>query len=515
MMVAYKNQQTAMTLRELLTGICETAYLPEIEIQGLALDSRKVDTGYAFIALEGQIDHGLVYAQAAVSRGAVVVLCDAKFDQYCQQVLLQMMARVICVPIKNLSDRLSELAIKLYGPAHNELFIVGVTGTDGKTSVSHFIAQAMNRAYGSAAVIGTLGNGVLSNSVHAGQFDESTHTTPDIISLHEMLADYKQQGARHVSMEVSSHGLNQQRVSGIDFNVAILTNLSRDHLDYHGSIDAYKAAKKALFTDYVTAALVLNADDPFGRELYEEFKDSRNIWLYGLDKDGIKTPGQYAIAESIKTQSDGMSFVLNSSHGTAQISVQLMGEFNIYNVLACFCTLIQSGVNFNHAIKYIADLSTVPGRMELLHEAGKPSVVIDYAHTPQALSLALKNARKHVSGRLICVFGCGGDRDTGKRPLMAQSAEQFADLLIVTNDNPRSEDPQRIINDIKVGISDEKYLLVETDRRKAIEQAIATADEKDLVLIAGKGHENYQLMGNKKISFNDRQVAINCLESIK
>jgi len=319
-------------------------------------------------------------------------------------------------------------------------------------------------------------------------------------------------------MEVSSHGLDQQRVAGIDFNVAILTNLSRDHLDYHGTIEAYKAAKKRLFSEHAQAAMILNADDAFGCELYEAFTDpanvntAHNIWLYGLEKraltkNALSSARLYAIAEGVKTRHDGMVFMLNSSHGMAQVRVQLMGEFNIYNVLACFCTLIQSGINFNHAIKYIGNLHTVPGRMELLHEPGKPSVVIDYAHTPQALSQALENARKHVSGKLICVFGCGGDRDRGKRPLMAQGAERLADVLIVTSDNPRNEDPQDIINDIKAGIGDEAHLLIETDRRKAILQAIAMADEKDLVLIAGKGHENYQLIGNEKINFNDRLVA--------
>ncbi len=519
MMAACESQQSAMTLKQLLAGICETQYLPDIEIQGLGLDSRKVDMGYAFIALEGEFDHGLAYAEAAVSRGAVVVLCDAKFDQYCQQILSGIMTRVICVPVKNLLDKLDELAARFYGSAHKALFIAAVTGTDGKTSVSHFVAQAMNQAYGSAGVIGTLGNGILKNEIT--DLDESTHTTPDIISLYEMLADYKHQGVKHVSMEVSSHGLDQQRVSGTEFDVVILTNLSRDHLDYHGSIEAYKSAKKKLFSEHKAATMVLNADDDFGYELYEEFKNSRNIWLYGLDGGRLKKNASnlcagenadYVFAESIKTNHNGMTFLLNSSQGSAQVSTGLMGEFNIYNSLACFCVLIQSGINFNHAVKYLERLSTVCGRMELLKISGQPAVVIDYAHTPQALSQALSNVRKHTSGKLICVFGCGGERDTGKRPLMAQVAEKFSDLVIVTSDNPRNEDPVGIINDIKSGIKNELCLIIEMHRQKAIEQAINIASENDLILIAGKGHEEFQIIGNEKVSFNDRQVALSYLE---
>ncbi len=505
MMAALNDQQYGMTLSQLLSGICTTDYLPDIEIQGLALDSRKIQTGYAFVAMEGQLEHGLAYAEAAVNRGAVVVLCDAKFDQYCQQILSRIMARVICVPIKNLQHKLNEIANKFYSGAHKKLFIAGITGTDGKTSVSHFIAQAMYQAYSTAAIIGTLGNGEINH------LDEATHTTPDIMSLHEMLADYSRRSIKHVAMEVSSHGLDQKRVSGIDFDVTILTNLSRDHLDYHGDLQSYKEAKKKLFTEHVAATLVVNADDGFGREIYMQLKDCRSIWLYGLNKARASEAELFACAEAVVTGKDGMKFLLVSSHGSAEIVLKLIGVFNIYNVLACFCTLIHSGVNFNHAVKYLGNLTTVPGRMELLTEVGKPAVVIDYAHTPEALTQALKNVRNHVSGKLICVFGCGGERDAGKRSLMAKSAEQLADFLIITNDNPRNEDPERIIDDIKSGIKNESQLIIETDRRKAIVLAIDMAGKNDLILIAGKGHETYQIIGSKKIDFNDRQVVLECL----
>ena len=506
MMAAMKNQQTVMTLKQLLADVCEVEYFPEIEIKGLALDSRKVKPGYAFVALKGELEHGLVYAEAALGKGAVVVLCDAEFDQYCQQILSKLMVRVVCVPVKNLQSKLGEIANKFFDKPSQEIFVAGVTGTDGKTSVSHFIAQAMNQESSPAAVIGTLGNGIID------KLEESTHTTPDAISVHEMMADFKRQGVRHIAMEVSSHGLDQERIVGVDLNVAVLTNLSRDHLDYHGSIEEYKKAKKKIFTNDSDQTLILNADDDFGDELYGEFSKTKKIWMYGLNARKVRSSKLYVFADNIKNKHDGISFLLESSHGAAQVKVGLIGEFNVYNVLACFCVLIESGVNFNYAIKRIEKLHTVAGRMELLAQSNKPSVVIDYAHTPEALAQALKNVRNHVSGKVICVFGCGGDRDTGKRSLMAKAAEELSDLVIVTNDNPRNEDPQKIIADIQSGISAETNLIIETDRRKAIFQAINLAGESDLVLVAGKGHERFQIIGSERMPFNDKQISLEALE---
>lgn len=507
MMAAIKDQAKSLTLKELLSDVCEVEYFPEIEIKGLTLDSRKVKPGFAFVALEGQLDHGLVYAEAALNRGAVVIICDSQFDQYCQQILTSLMVRVVCVPVNNLQSKLGEIANKFFDKPSQEIFVTGVTGTDGKTSVSHFISQAMNQADKPAAVIGTLGNGVVD------KLEESTHTTPDVISLHEMMADFKQRGINNVAMEVSSHGLDQERIVGIDFNVAVLTNLSRDHLDYHGDIASYKQAKKKLFSNETNQTLVLNADDEFGEELLTELSGKKTIWLYGLNEKKVKNSQLYAYACEIENQHDGIRFLLESSHGTAAVSLKLIGEFNIYNVLACFCVLIESGVNFNHAIKRLEKLHTVAGRMELLVKSDKPSVVIDYAHTPEALRQALVNVRKHASGKVICVFGCGGDRDKGKRPLMAEAAEELSDLVIVTNDNPRNESPEKIIEDVQAGIKNELHLIIETDRKKAIQQSVAMATVGDLVLIAGKGHETYQIIGEKRLPFNDKEIALDALEA--
>lgn len=505
MMAAISNQHESVTLKQLLSDVFVTSYLPEIEIYGLTLDSRKVEPGFAFVAMEGQFDHGLAYAEAAIERGAVVILCDADYDQYCQQILSRLMTKVMCVPVKNLHRKLGEIAKRFYADPARGMFVIGTTGTDGKTSVSHFIAQAMNSVTSPAAVVGTLGNGIVDAQ------KESTHTTPDIISIYEMLSEYKKQGVSAVAMEVSSHGLDQGRVSSIKFDVAVLTNLSRDHLDYHGTLEAYKQAKRKLFSEEYSKSAVLNIDDEFGAELYEEIQHGREVWLYGMNKELVMQSALYVYVDNVMQNENGISVMLHSSHGVAEVKLSLIGEFNIYNVLACFCVLMQSGMNFNHAVMRLQSLHTVRGRMELVKIKSKPSVVIDYAHTPEALSQALMSVRKHINGKLICVFGCGGDRDAGKRPLMAQVAEELSDLVIITNDNPRNEDPDRIIDDIKQGISNTINMMVEADRLKAIRHAISMASENDLVLIAGKGHEEYQLIGNKKIPFSDKKVALQCL----
>jgi len=507
MMAAKNDQAMCVTLKQLLSDFCECEYFPDVEVKGLALDSRDIEQGYIFVALEGGFDHGLAYAEAAIGRGAVAVLCDAQHDQYCQQILSKIMTMAVCIPVKNLQSKLGLLANKFYASPSEKLFVSGVTGTDGKTSVSHFIAQAMNSGDSVAAVIGTLGNGFIDH------LDESTHTTPDVFSLNSMLAQFEQQGAKNVAMEVSSHGLDQDRVLGINFDVAVLTNLTRDHLDYHGDIEAYKQAKKKLFIENDDRTLVLNIDDAFGSEIFSEFRDCRKIWLYGLNEAQAKQSKLFAYVSHVENKPEGMKFMLVSSHGSSEVNLGLIGEFNVYNALACFCVLLQSGMNFNYAIKRIEKLQTVAGRMEVIYKADKPVVVIDYAHTPAALSQALINVRRHVSGKVICVFGCGGDRDAGKRPMMAQIADELSDLVIITSDNPRNEDPASIIDEVRQGIKNELKLIVEEDRGRAIQQAINMASVDDLILIAGKGHEEFQIIANKKIPFSDKQKAIESLEA--
>jgi len=505
MMVKSINNHVAITLKQLLASYLATEFLPDIDVLGLTLDSRCVEDGFVFVALEGKFEHGLAYAEVALNQGAAAILYDADCDQYCQQILSKLMPRSVCVPIRDLQNKLGEMANQFYAKPSEQMFVTGITGTDGKTSVSHFIAQAMNNAHGAAAVIGTLGNGAINT------LTESMHTTPDVIRLHAILADLKQQDIGNVSIEVSSHGLDQKRSANVDFNVAVLTNFTRDHLDYHGDINSYKQAKKKLFAENAEKTFVLNIDDDLGAELYSEYGKKDNIWLYGLTESKARQSHLYVYASHIRNETNGTSFMLHSSMGESDVNIQLIGEFNVYNALACFSVLLENNINFNIAIRYIEKLSTVPGRMELIVNAQKPSVVIDYAHTPEALNQALINVRKHTNGKVICVFGCGGDRDAGKRPLMGEVAESLSDLIFITNDNPRTESPENIIDDIKQGLSNPVQLIVEMDREKAIQQAISLATKNDLILIAGKGHEQYQIIKNQKNAFSDKDIALQAL----
>ncbi len=501
MMAAKKSDQAAMTLKQLLADYVALDCLPDIPVTGLSLDSRDIKPGNIFVALAGHKEHGLAYAEGAVARGAVAVLCDRKFDQYCQQILSALMTQVICIPITNLKAHLGEIADHFYGQASSRLFTVGVTGTDGKTSVSHFIAQALHDQNHKSAVLGTVGNGLVDD------LQASTHTTQDVIQVHRMLAELEQQGASQVAMEVSSHGLDQGRVDGVQFDVAVLTNLGRDHLDYHGGLDEYRRAKRRLFKRPGLQALVLNVDDEFGRQLAADFQSDTAIWSYAVDSSDFKS-AHHLQASDVKVHGNGIAMHVTSPMGEADINIPLLGAFNVSNVLATLAVLLIRGIDFETAIQRLQQLKTVPGRMQTLKTAQSPLLVIDYAHTPQALSSVLSSLYQHCQGELICVFGCGGDRDKGKRPLMAQAAEQFADRVIVTDDNPRTEDGDAIIDDIFDGFSDASRAERIRDRRQAIEYAVQHAKSNDIVLIAGKGHENYQIFGYDKLPFSDYDEAL-------
>jgi len=506
MMAAFKLDPHAMTLKQLLRDYVAIDCLPDIPVTGMSMDSRDIQPGNIFVALAGNREHGLAYAEAAVARGAVAVLCDRQFDQYCQQILSALMTQVVCVPVLNLKAHLGDIASAFYGRASSRLFTVGVTGTDGKTSVSHFIAQALHQPDQPVAVLGTIGNGLVD------QLREASHTTADVIQVHRMIAEFEQQGARSLCMEVSSHGLDQGRVNAVDFDVAVLTNLGRDHLDYHGGIAEYRRAKQRLFQRPELKSVVLNLDDPFGRQLAGELPAGTDIWGYGrelADDCGVQ---HMVRATSVRVHGHGLGLHIVAPGGEADVEIPLLGEFNVANVLATLAVLLIKGIAFDDAIGRLQKLATVPGRMQVISVEREPLVVVDYAHTPQALASVLASLRKHCEAKLLCVFGCGGDRDRGKRPLMAQAAEQYADRVIVTDDNPRTEESAAIIQDIMAGFSDSDRVEVIADRRQAIAQAIREAGERDIVLIAGKGHESYQIIGRQKYPFSDSDIARACLE---
>ncbi|WP_132144651.1 UDP-N-acetylmuramoyl-L-alanyl-D-glutamate--2,6-diaminopimelate ligase [Luteibacter rhizovicinus] len=479
-----------MTLDTLLDGFAGAQGSGDIVVSGLGLDSRAVAAGDAFVALRGGKNHGLEFAASAIEHGAIVVLAETPFDA--------VELAVPTVAVDKLRDRVGDIAARFYGNPSEALDVIGVTGTNGKTSIVQLIAQALAFLGKRPATVGTLGTGM------HGAVVEGERTTPDAISMQAVLADFREAGATHVAMEVSSHALDQGRVNAIAFDVAVFTNLTRDHLDYHGTMEAYGEAKARLFAWPGLKSAIVNIDDPFGaklsKHLGEGIKRFRTSMVADNDAD-IK-------ADIVVTSARGLSFNLVTPWGMRTVRSHLIGRFNIANLLAVAATLGALGESFDRIHSALEALEPVNGRMSRLGGEGKkPLVVVDYAHTPDALKQALLSVRSHTKGRLICVFGCGGERDQGKRPLMAQIAERLADIVIVTDDNPRGEDGDLIVNQILEGFAHRDTVIVERDRAQAIALAIADAKADDVVLVAGKGHETYQEGPEGKRPFDDLAIA--------
>jgi len=376
-----------------------------------------------------------------------------------------------------------------------------VTGTNGKTSTAHFIAQAWQRSSGDAGLIGTIGYGPLA-ALQAARM-----TTPDPITLQGMLADCIGQGVEKVAMEVSSHALDQGRCDDIAFDAAVFTNLSRDHLDYHGSMEAYAAAKRRLFIDCHPRFAIVNKDDTLGKSLLDEIRNGTEVLSYGTNGSS-ELRGAVLAMDSL-----GMTLKLASPWGEGEVRSGLLGAFNVSNLLAAAGTLALLGMPWTRVLHQLEIMHPVPGRMHCLGgEPNQPVVVVDYAHTPDALQQALKALRSHLHGRLVCVFGCGGDRDRGKRPMMAQVAESLADQLVLTTDNPRNEEPSAIFEDMLGGLERPADAQIVEDRGTAIRQAIRGSSEGDIVLVAGKGHEAWQESRGQKIPFSDEAAVRAALE---
>jgi UDP-N-acetylmuramoyl-L-alanyl-D-glutamate--2,6-diaminopimelate ligase len=474
----------------------DLALISRLKIASLAHDHRRVKPGDTFAAWPGEKHDGRQFIGQAIAAGAASVLWEREGFEWSPQ------WRVPNLGIENLKHQVGVIAAEVYGHPSSRLWMIGVTGTNGKTSCSHWLARALGRLGRKTAIVGTLGAGF------PDTLDPTAHTTPDSISLQRTLAQLLEQGAQAVAMEVSSHGLAQGRVNGIAFDVAVLTNLSRDHLDFHGDISRYKAAKALLFA--APGRAVVNLDDAFGRELDEACR-SRSVAVIGY---GFDSPSAEVQAANLELGAAGLAFEVASSSGRAKIGSDMVGRFNAYNLLACLAALVASGVAFADAVTELREAKPVAGRMQWLGGGSGPLVVVDYAHTPDAIEQVLGSLKelKGASGRLICVFGCGGDRDRGKRPLMGEVASRLADFSIVTSDNPRSEDPRAIITEIAAGMRGEYR--VEPDRAQAIAAALKTARAGDVVLIAGKGHEAYQEIAGVKRPFDDREVARRALEEM-
>jgi UDP-N-acetylmuramoyl-L-alanyl-D-glutamate--2,6-diaminopimelate ligase len=466
-----------------------------------ALDSRRLERGGVFLACAGEREHGLNYLASALDAGASVIVWEPgaaiekrRVESDCAA------AGVVAVALDALGQRAGELAARYYGEPGADLVVLGVTGTDGKTSVTQFVARALGGEPGGCAVIGTLGWG------WPDRLQPSELTTPDAVTLQAWLAAVRDDGAQAVAMEVSSHALAQRRVDAVPFDVAVLTNLGHDHLDYHGSREAYRAAKRRLF-DIANPVPVLNLDDTWGAALADELNDRQPVGYTMRDERPARV-----CCRRFQPEPGGMTLELIADASVVSLRLPVMGRFNVSNVLAAAGGVVAAGVEPARLPDCLARIQPVAGRMEPIAADSKPTVVVDYAHTPGALEAALAAVREHCRGHLWLVFGCGGDRDRMKRSTMGGIAERDADRVVLTNDNPRHEDPERIIGDICSRMAGEVTVLL--DRRHAIRYAIGTAADEDCVLIAGKGHETWQVSGTQRQPFSDRDEASLALREV-
>ncbi len=460
-----------------------------VRIGGLAIDSRKTRPGDVFLAYPGHRADGRAHIPQAIAAGASAVLWDSR------GFLWDAAWRVPNLGVPDLRSHLGEIAGRFFGNPSRHVWLAAVTGTNGKTSCSHWIAQSLTRLGRKTAVIGTLGSGF------PGELDAVRNTTPDAITLQSQLAGLRARGATGCAMEVSSHGIDQGRINGVEFDVALFTNLSRDHLDYHKTMEDYGAAKARLFGWPQLKHAVVNVDDRFGHELAQSIDRSRiNVLGYGFGKGEIA-------GHRLDLSTRGLKLEITTPWGAAHLTSQLIGGFNAANLLGALGVLMTAEVSLQDAVDALAHVEPVPGRLQMLRLPKAPLVVVDYAHTPDALEKVLQTLRDllPVGAKLHCVFGCGGDRDPGKRPLMGEVATRLSDRVIITSDNPRSEKPRAIINDIVAGAHPNYE--IETDRTGAIFKALQSAAPDDVVLIAGKGHETYQEIGKQRLPFDDVQIA--------
>lgn len=490
------EQQTAKYLADLLDradmdGAVLEPQFASLVITGLTLDSRRVSAGDVFMACNGLQVDGRKFIESAVEAGAVAVLAE-RGGGWLRNNIFQ---GVPVIAVTDLVKKLSAIAAKFYDDPSARLSLMGVTGTNGKTSCTQLLMQLLNRLGQSCGVIGTLGTGI------DGVFEAGINTTPDAIAIQRTVAQWVERGIERVAMEVSSHGLEQGRVAALHFDQAIFTNLTRDHLDYHGSMQAYGAAKTQLFQMPGLRTAILNGDDAFSVPLGAQIPGPVKQYVYSICRDKAAFPAVNVWVDNVHYHSAGISATIHSPWGEYSLNSPLLGAFNLSNILAVFIAAVDSGLAAEKVIEAVATLKTVPGRMQRVQTPSDVTVVVDYAHTPDALKHSLMAMRQHTTGKLWCVFGCGGERDPGKRPQMGEVAQRHADYVVVTSDNPRNEDPALIINEILGGI--DCPALVEENRAAAIQFAVDRAAAGDSILVAGKGHEAYQQIGDDRIPYSD------------
>lgn len=482
-----------MYLSKLLAGIhCSEAC--DRLIKGLCQDSRHLKPGDLFFAYPGEQNDGRDFLNEAIEKGAAAILVEAKggHREY-------LSSTIPIIPLVDLTRYLGIIAARFYGHPSQDMHVVGITGTNGKTSCTHFLADCLQQLQRPCGVIGTLGNGLYQ------QLKPGRLTTPDALELQQLLAGFREQKVNTVLMEVSSHRLAQQRLNGMQFSIAAFTNLTRDHLDYHGSMMAYAQAKYSLFTLPGVQYAVLNADDPYGQQWLRELAGQLPLIAYSMSEPPLSlTHIPHVSVKHCTFDKHGLQADVETPWGELCVKNPfLLGKFNLSNLLLVLTSLKLLGFSLAEITRVLANVQGVAGRMQTFRTPQQALLVIDYAHTPDALQQVLSALRGHCSGRLYCVFGCGGDRDKGKRALMGEIAERYADQVILTNDNPRFEDPGQIIHEIQHGLSGIKPVLVEQDRRRAITYAVKQATADDMIVVAGKGHETYQLIAGEKHPFSD------------
>ena len=455
------------------------------EIRGISYNSKKTKPNDIFICLTGEHVDGHEYAEEAIVNGACVCVVERRLNLDAPQIV-----------VSDTSEAIAQIADLFYASPSKKLNVIGVTGTNGKTTVTHLIQKIYEANGEECALIGTLGHKFFSDD----SYHDAKHTTPQAPELQRVLYDVNEKCIKNVVMEVSSHALVQHRVDYCDFNGAVFTNLTQDHLDFHITMNNYFKAKSLLFENLVAGDFaVINADDDYAARFMEVVSPTVNLITYG-----VKMPADVK-AKDVLFNHNGASFTCIVKGSEYKVNLRMNGMFSVYNVLAAIATAVALNLDIEKSIKTLESLGGVAGRFEIV--VNKPTVIVDYAHTPDGLENVLKAARdiKPANGKLICIFGCGGDRDATKRPKMGQIAEELADKVIVTSDNPRSEDPQQIITDILAGFKSVNDVIVEPDRELAIKEAHKLAKPDDVVLVAGKGHEDYQILANETIHFDDRE----------
>ena len=479
----------AHNLKDLLYGIKDA---PPIKYNNICDDSRYVNKGTVFFAIKGLSSDGCDFIESAINSGACAVVYEPPYD------LSNIETSIPIIAVDDLKLEIANIVSRHYESSINEMSIIGVTGTNGKTTVSWLIHQGFKKIGYKSGYIGTLGYGL--ENLNLNEL-----TTPSCMKLHKILSEFQNSGVEYVVMEISSHAIDQKRIEGINFNTVIFTNLSRDHIDYHGNMENYGETKAKLFLERQSKIKIININDSFGRSLIERVDEeviSTSIEPINIDKDKFISVTKY------ETNGSGFDIDLKSSWGTFITHVPLLGTFNIENVIQTIALFLSHGFSMSKIQTIIEGMKAPSGRMESVDMDNNhllPKVLVDFSHTPDALKLSLQSIRDHYDGKIWCVFGCGGDRDRGKRKMMGNIAERYADYVIVTSDNPRNENPEKIISDILEGISSKVETIV--SREEAINFAIMKANKNEIILIAGKGHESYQKIGEETLEFSDHKIS--------